>query len=381
MNLARIKAMIELARSEPGMVVHADDWDPDPYILNVDNGVLDLRTGELHKHHPRFMCTKIAPTPWRGEAYRDERWSGFLRTALAGDTELNSFLSRCAYESLTGTIASKMAVNLFDDGLGNTGKSAMLSCLLQTMGTGETGYAAQVNSDVFLTSRHGRSLTQEGELALCDGKRLVVSSEIPAGARISEAFLKRLTEGGINARYMYRQKNLRGWEGRLSFTIWLDGNNTAEADPNDEAWWARWRLVKFTHQIPEAERVPGWADRMCADPDFRAAVLSWAMRGRESYWANGGQVGNAGSVVAATREVRTENDPLVDFWLPFEFGDKLWISNKELDEALAEYQAESMSDVDKRDVIQSLTNLGCQRKSKRYSGAVVRGWAGLRWKG
>ena len=28
------------------------------------------------------------------------------------------------------------------------------------------------------------------------------------------------------------------------------------------------------------EQIKGWADKMCADPDFRSEVLAWRMRGR-----------------------------------------------------------------------------------------------------
>ncbi len=47
---ARIRAMISLARGEPGIPVRPEELDSDPYLLNVSNGTLDLRTGELRKH-------------------------------------------------------------------------------------------------------------------------------------------------------------------------------------------------------------------------------------------------------------------------------------------------------------------------------------------
>ncbi|HHV62226.1 MAG TPA: hypothetical protein GXX51_06270, partial [Firmicutes bacterium] len=44
---ARIEAMVGLAASEPGIPVLPEDLDRDPWLLNVMNGTLDLRTGEL----------------------------------------------------------------------------------------------------------------------------------------------------------------------------------------------------------------------------------------------------------------------------------------------------------------------------------------------
>jgi putative DNA primase/helicase len=44
--------MIDLARHEPGIPVTMADLDRDPWALNVTNGTIDLRTGELRPHCP-----------------------------------------------------------------------------------------------------------------------------------------------------------------------------------------------------------------------------------------------------------------------------------------------------------------------------------------
>src|SRR5215210_3135919 len=46
----RLKAMVELARTEEGIPVSMDTLDRDPWALNVLNGTLDLRTGDLRPH-------------------------------------------------------------------------------------------------------------------------------------------------------------------------------------------------------------------------------------------------------------------------------------------------------------------------------------------
>jgi len=50
-NSARgVAAMLRLAQSEPGVPAESDAFDRDPYLLCVQNGTLDLRTGELRAH-------------------------------------------------------------------------------------------------------------------------------------------------------------------------------------------------------------------------------------------------------------------------------------------------------------------------------------------
>src|SRR5438309_2325862 len=46
----KIRAMIERAACEPGVAISPDDLDADPWLLNVTNGTIDLRSGKLEPH-------------------------------------------------------------------------------------------------------------------------------------------------------------------------------------------------------------------------------------------------------------------------------------------------------------------------------------------
>jgi phage/plasmid-associated DNA primase len=43
----------------------ASELDSDPDILNVRNGVIDLRTGQLDVHTPAYGCTVIADVDYK----------------------------------------------------------------------------------------------------------------------------------------------------------------------------------------------------------------------------------------------------------------------------------------------------------------------------
>ena len=55
----KIYDMIELARSDPKVIVIPEELDADTMVLNVKNGILDLRTGTLTPHHREALCTKL----------------------------------------------------------------------------------------------------------------------------------------------------------------------------------------------------------------------------------------------------------------------------------------------------------------------------------
>ena len=61
-------AMLRLAQSEPGIAVATDAWDADPWLLNVANGTLDLRTGQLQAHQAGRCATKLAPVAYDPDA-------------------------------------------------------------------------------------------------------------------------------------------------------------------------------------------------------------------------------------------------------------------------------------------------------------------------
>jgi hypothetical protein len=90
-STARLQAMLVSAQSEPGVPVNPDDLDTDPWLLNVQNGTIDLRTGELRLHRREDLITKLAPVEY-DRAADCPVWKGFLGKIMGGNEELIAFL-------------------------------------------------------------------------------------------------------------------------------------------------------------------------------------------------------------------------------------------------------------------------------------------------
>ena len=69
----RINAMISLARSEPGIPVTPRELNSDPWLFNVVNGTIDLRTGQLREHRREDMITMLAPVVFDPKAYEKQK--------------------------------------------------------------------------------------------------------------------------------------------------------------------------------------------------------------------------------------------------------------------------------------------------------------------
>jgi putative DNA primase/helicase len=80
-SYSRIMDMLALARSEQGIPVTPEKLDADPWLLNVRNGTLDLRTGQLRAHQQSDLLTKCTPVAYDLEA-QCPTWEAFLHCVL-----------------------------------------------------------------------------------------------------------------------------------------------------------------------------------------------------------------------------------------------------------------------------------------------------------
>ena len=168
----RIKAAIELARSEPGIPIVAAELDPNPMFLAVKNGVVDLRKGTLIPANRDQLITKQAGTEFHPTA-TCPMWMKFIHQITAGDEDLGFFLQRVAGYLLTGLTNEQCLFMLL--GRGSQGK-IVLSRLLQIL-LGD--YALTTPPTTLLAKRDTSGPTPD--LARLRGARLVVASEPTEG--------------------------------------------------------------------------------------------------------------------------------------------------------------------------------------------------------
>jgi len=64
--------MITLAQSEPGIPVRPEDLDLDPWLLNCQNGTLNLKTMELYSHRREDLLTNVLAVPYDASALMPE---------------------------------------------------------------------------------------------------------------------------------------------------------------------------------------------------------------------------------------------------------------------------------------------------------------------
>lgn len=311
---AAISNTIALARSEPGVVVQPEQFDAHPWLLNVENGTLNLANGELSPHNPTNFLTKLAPVEYLPDATAPT-WAKFLAdvtapadgdpaaaidpdAATADDTlTINEYLRRLTGYCLTGDVREHVMPFLF--GSGANGKSTFLNTLLDLLGP---DYAMKAAPEL-LMARGGES--HPTERADLFGMRLVITNEIEEGRRLSESLVKDITGGdAIRARRM--RENF--WQFKPTHKIIMAGNHKPIVKGNDEGIWRRIKLVPFTRSFSKAEQNRELPALLLLE---RSGILNWALAGCREWLDEG--LTDPQAIVDATAEYRGESDVLGNF--------------------------------------------------------------------
>jgi putative DNA primase/helicase len=292
-SAAGVAGVLSIASSLQPFSRTVADLDADPYLLNVANGTLDLRTMCLRPHDPADRITKITRAAWRPDAHNGTRWQEFL-TRVLPDVEVRTFLQRVAGVGLLGKVIEHVLPIL--TGTGANGKTTLYGALGYALGD----YAIVAEPDLFM-HRDGAHPTGEMDLR---GRRWVVISENDKERRLAEATMKRLTGGDpIRARRMHKDFV----EFTPSHTVALVTNFLPKVS-DDPAVWRRIRVVPFTVTIPATEQDKHLEERLQLDAD---TVLAWAVDGYRQYIESG--LGDPAAVTAATGNYRRESDAITRF--------------------------------------------------------------------
>jgi putative DNA primase/helicase len=311
----RIRGALALASTDPRISVSADTLDADPWLLNCANGVVDLRDGTLTRHRPELYMTKIAGAEYWPDA-RSERWDRHMTRVTGGDVELAAYTQRAGGYAATGLTIEEVV--LFAYGPQNSGKTTTLEALRAALG----GYATTTGFSTLLAGRRTGEAATPGVAAL-QGIRLACASEVSNGARFDTARLKLLAGGErIPARPLYRDP----YEFDPTHTLWLAANERPGIPAGDGAAWRRVRLLPFEHVLPNVDE--HFKRALVENPDERAAVLAWIVRGAVAWREKG--LGSCAAVAKATAEYRRDNDPLRDWLATCRRGDDLSTRGGEL---------------------------------------------------
>ncbi len=293
-----LQHLIAQAATMGSVGIALTDLDPDPWLFNLENGTIDLRTGEQRAHDPTDYITKIAPVRHDRDADAP-RWRQCLTEIFDGDEETIAFFQRWVGYAMTGVVRDHVVLIAY--GTGRNGKSTVFERLRDVWGD----YAVAVPFGAFTESRYRDDTGARPDIMRMRGARMITTSEGAFGTYLDESTIKRLSGGDhIYARGMREN----GGEFQVVGKCILQTNHRPLVKGTDVALKSRLRLLPFTvsfegredTELPEKlrEELPG--------------ILNWALQGCRQYLETEG-VGVCAAVEATTRDYFTDMDVIQAF--------------------------------------------------------------------
>ncbi len=286
----RLRAMINLVRSEGEIAVINDQFDSDMFLLNCLNGTLNLQTGELKTHSKSDYITRRVELNYNKDAQCPE-WRHFLMTIFQGDVQLIEFMQKAVGYSLSGSIKEQCIFILY--GIGMNGKSTFLKHIFRMLGD----YALNTPAST-LMEKYNDSIPND--VARLKGMRFVTALESGKSKAMAEAQIKQLTgDDPISARFLHREY----FDFFATFKIFFATNHKPNISGTDKGIWRRIITIPFEKVISAKERDPKLDEKLVGEYE---GILNWAIEGFRIWQAQG--LGRPDKVTAATNEYQEESD-------------------------------------------------------------------------
>ena len=292
----RVQATLTLAAAS--LAVDPLTLDADPLLLNTPGGVVDLRTGELLPHDPKYLCTKLTAATPSDEGM--ELWRDFVDQISGFDKELAEYHRLVAGMIAVGDCRAEKMILAY--GNGGNGKSTYYNALAKVLGDYHHGLPADV-----LTTACRRN--KQFDLAMLKGCRLAIAAELEEGQRLDTSTVKNLASTDpITA----DRKNRDNLTFNPTFTLVLFTNHLPSVGTMDNGTWDRLAVVPFPARFRGSDaEVKDYAGYLFDHAG--GAILQWIVSGAVDFLASGGKLTEPEAVRRATWEYRGDNDTLQAF--------------------------------------------------------------------
>jgi putative DNA primase/helicase len=305
---SRLRSIVSLAKGIDDVLTDATVFDAHPDLLNVANGVVDLRVGELQPHDPDLLMTKLAPVDYVPGATHPD-WTAALEAVPA---DCRSWLQLRYGQAVSGHTPPDDRL-IVQQGPGENGKTTITGAAARAIGD----YHVLVSDRVLLANPSDHPT----ELMELRGARLALVEETPEARRLSVARLKKTVGTPQITARLIRQDSVTF---DATHTLLLSTNYRPIVEETDHGTWRRLLLLRFPyrwrkpHEPIEADTDrrgdPGLRERVQRGEDGQLeAVLAWLVDGAAVWYALGQMPEPPPRVTADTRAWRTESDVVLGY--------------------------------------------------------------------
>lgn len=241
-------------------LIHREKMEPEPNLLNLENGILDLNTYTLIPHTDRRFFISRLPTIYAPDA------EASLFMELLGKIEcakIDTLQEFCGY-LLEDTAKYKKAGFLY--GPTDTGKSTFTRAITDVLGPEN------------LCSVPIQRLDKRFQIQRLYKRKANVVADLGSEAFSSVAIFRQTTGGdNIEAEVKGSNKTMNfRWGGKHLF----DANDLPKAtgDADTDAFYNRLHLFAFTYVFEKDEIDRDYGEKL-STPEERSGILNWMIKG------------------------------------------------------------------------------------------------------
>lgn len=280
-----------------------EDLDKNDYLLNLQNGTLDLSDDKpkFMEHNPDMLLSKICNVSYDPNA-KCEEWDKFLLEIMQGDRDKIEYLQKIAGLSLTGCTEQESCYILYGSTTRN-GKSTFCETLIYLMGD----YALTMKPETLAVKQNLDSRQASGDIARLAGCRFVNASEPPKRMLFDTALLKSLLgRDSITARHLHQ----REFEFIPKFKLVINTNYLPTITDDTVFSSGRINVVSFDRHFEPHEQDKHLKDRLRQKQEL-SGILNWCIEGLRLYRKDGLEPPEA--VKNATAAYRSDSDKIGSF--------------------------------------------------------------------
>lgn len=309
------KHMMEIAKGDDAIKIHASDLDANPRYVAVQNGEIDLEKLEFIPADPKHYITMVMGVKYEKDA-DCPLWKKTVLEVFENSKNNAEFYRRISGYPLLGNPIEQKFFTL--RGGGANGKSTLTNMLLHVFG--DYGLITPAETLLGQSTNSNAGQTREDLLRL-RGKRFVTVMEPDEDKPLKEGTIKSLTGGeSIAARGLYAKNTITF---KPMFVMHLCTNHDLLIRGGDHGILRRTCILDFKVVIPDDKQDKKLSQKLQAEGP---GVLNWLLQGIRDYRHRGLAI--PGDVKKSTDAYKEGQDLLKD-WLEdnFEFGPDYSVSN------------------------------------------------------
>lgn len=270
----------------------------DENIINVQNGLLNIKTMELEPHNKNYISSNQLKCNYNNNPYNGGKWDSYISDLTEDNPEAILFLQEVAGVILSNAKGFRLKAIVGLQGKGDTGKTQYFNVLGNMLGDDLVGTASLQklsNSQFIGSSIYGKRIVFDGDLPSEPLGNVDVIKKLSGGDKLPIEFK------GVNS-FNYR------FPGIIVFAC-----NDMPYLGNDKGdhFYNRFHILQCNNIIPKEKQNPFLADEIFNEE--REYVFKWAVEGLQRVIDNGYKFTETKVISNVRENVKNEQDSVRAF--------------------------------------------------------------------